>query len=123
MRGIVLEPLFRLRSTVSEVGRGNLDTEATVRSRDELGELAGSINAMIAGLKLEIALLKRDKYGRSAERSAKLLDQLELQLGELVDLAHIAHRVGHPLEDLATRLRLEIEGDRALVAALAEPHR
>jgi transposase len=40
--------------------------------------------AMIAGLKLEIALLKRDKYGRSAERSAKLLDQLELQLGELV---------------------------------------
>jgi transposase len=40
--------------------------------------------AMIAGLTLEIALLKRDKYGRSAERSAKLLDQLELQLGELV---------------------------------------
>jgi len=40
--------------------------------------------AMIAGLKLEIALLKRDKYGRSAERTAKLLDQLELQLGELV---------------------------------------
>ena len=40
--------------------------------------------AMVAGLKLEIALLKRDKYGRSAERSAKLLDQLELQLGELV---------------------------------------
>ena len=30
---------------------------------------------MITGLKLEIALLKRDKYGRSAERSAKLLDQ------------------------------------------------
>jgi transposase len=40
--------------------------------------------ALIAGLKLEIAMLKRDKYGRSAERSAKLLDQLELQLGELV---------------------------------------
>ncbi len=40
--------------------------------------------AMIAGLKLEIAILKRDKYGRSAERSAKLLDQLELQLEELV---------------------------------------
>ena len=40
--------------------------------------------AMIAGLKLEIALLRRDKYGRSAERSARLLDQLELQLEELV---------------------------------------
>lgn len=41
--------------------------------------------AMIAGLKLEIAILKRDKYGRSAERSAKLLDQLELQLGDLIE--------------------------------------
>lgn len=40
--------------------------------------------AMIAGLELEIALLRRDKYGRSAERTARLIDQLELQLEELV---------------------------------------
>jgi transposase len=40
--------------------------------------------AMIAALKLEIAILKRDKYGRSAERTARLIDQLELQLEELV---------------------------------------
>ncbi len=40
--------------------------------------------AMIAALKLEIALLKRDKYGRSAERTARLIDQMELQLEELV---------------------------------------
>ena len=46
---------------------------------------------MIAGLKLEIAILKRDKYGRSAERSAKLLDQLELQLGDLVEDAAEDH--------------------------------
>lgn len=39
--------------------------------------------AMIAHLKLEIAILKRDKYGRSAERSAKLIDQLELQLEDM----------------------------------------
>lgn len=47
--------------------------------------------AMIAGLKLEIAILKRDKYGRSAERSAKLLDQLELQLVDLVEDAAEDH--------------------------------
>lgn len=40
--------------------------------------------AMIAALKLEIALLRRDKYGHSAERTARLIDQLELQLEELV---------------------------------------
>ena len=39
--------------------------------------------AVIAALKLEIALLKREQYGRSAERTARLIDQLELQLEEL----------------------------------------
>ncbi|MET4130883.1 transposase/uncharacterized protein with PIN domain [Roseovarius sp. MBR-38] len=39
--------------------------------------------ALIAGLKLEIAILKRDKYGRRAERTARLIDQLELQLEEM----------------------------------------
>ena len=48
------------------------------------GAVVSTSEAMIAGLKLEIALLKRDKFGRSAERSAKLLDQMELQLEELV---------------------------------------
>ena len=32
--------------------------------------------AMIKELKLEIAKLRRDKYGVSSERSARLLDQL-----------------------------------------------
>ena len=44
--------------------------------------LNSGMEAMIAHLKLEIAKLKREKYGQSAER-AKLLDQLELQLEEL----------------------------------------
>lgn len=51
MRGIVLRPLLDLRSTVSEVGEGNLEAQARVRSRDELGELATTINGMIDGLK------------------------------------------------------------------------
>jgi transposase len=38
---------------------------------------------MIKELKLEIAKLRRDKYGVSSERSARLLDQLELKLEEL----------------------------------------
>ncbi len=45
--------------------------------------IVSASEAMIAALKLEIAHLKRDKYGRSAERTAKLIDQLELQLEEL----------------------------------------
>ena len=39
--------------------------------------------ALIAHLKLEIAKLRRDRFGQSSERSARLLDQMELQLEEL----------------------------------------
>lgn len=39
--------------------------------------------AMIKHLRLEIAKLRRDQYGRSSERRARLIDQMELQLEEL----------------------------------------
>jgi len=45
--------------------------------------LASCSEAMIQELKLEIAKLRRDKYGISSERLARLIDQLELQLEEL----------------------------------------
>lgn len=39
--------------------------------------------AMIRHLKLEIAKMRRDQYGQSSERRARLIDQMELQLEEL----------------------------------------
>jgi transposase len=42
-----------------------------------------AIEAVIAHLKLQIARLRREQYGASAERSRRLLDQMELQLEEL----------------------------------------
>ena len=44
---------------------------------------ATGAEAMIAHLKLVIAKLRHDKFGASSERGRKLLDQLELELGEL----------------------------------------
>lgn len=41
----------------------------------------------IEALKLTIAKMRRDKFGASSERGAKLLDQLELQLAELEERA------------------------------------
>src|SRR5262249_29737591 len=38
---------------------------------------------MVAHLKLLIAKMKRDRFGASAERGRKLLDQLEMHLEEL----------------------------------------
>ena len=44
---------------------------------------ASGAEAMVAHLKLLIAKMKRDRFGASAERGRKLLDQLEMQLEEL----------------------------------------
>ena len=44
-----------------------------------------NLDAQIAHLKLTIAKLRRDTFGASSEKSARLIDQLELQLGELVE--------------------------------------
>jgi transposase len=56
-------------------------------ARREAEARASGAEAMVAHLKLLIARLKRDKYGASSERGRKLIDQLELALGELVAAA------------------------------------
>jgi transposase len=56
-------------------------------ARREAEARASGAEAMVAHLKLLIARLKRDKYGASSERRRKLIDQLELELGELVAAA------------------------------------
>ena len=43
------------------------------------------LDAEIENLKLTIAKLQHDAHGKSSERTAVLMDQLELQLGELIE--------------------------------------
>jgi transposase len=52
-------------------------------ARQQAEARASGAEAMVAHLKLVIAKLRRERFGQSAERSSKLLDQLELQLEEL----------------------------------------
>jgi len=52
-------------------------------ARQQAEARASGAEAMVAHLKLLIAKMKRERFGPSAERGRKLLDQLELQLEEL----------------------------------------
>jgi transposase len=59
---------------------------ALVVARIELASARAQVSddqALIAHLKLLIAKLNRDRFGPRAERTKRLLDQLELQLEEL----------------------------------------
>ena len=51
-------------------------------ARQEAEARASGAEALVAYYKLQIAKLRREQYGQSAERGRKLLDQLELQLEE-----------------------------------------
>ena len=51
--------------------------------RIEAQAAASSVEATIAHLKLMIEKLRRDLYGQRTERTARLIDQMELQLEEL----------------------------------------
>ena len=65
--------------------------------------MVSASEALIAGPKLEI--LRREKYGRSADRAARLIDQLELQLEELeTAAAEDAIRAGQAA-DKTTKVR------------------
>jgi transposase len=64
----------------------------------------------IEALKLTIARMRRDKFGSSSERGAKLLDQLELQLAEIeesVAQETATTEIKAPATDRADKQRLK----------------
>ena len=76
-----------MSDAASELARLRAELAATKAELARSEAVVSASEAIISGLKLEIARLKRDKYGRSAERTARLIDQLELQLEELESTA------------------------------------
>jgi transposase len=79
-----------MSDTASEIARLRAALAASeARAEAAESELAqaravvSTSEAMIKHLKLEIAKLRRDHYGHSAERRARLIDQMEMQLEEL----------------------------------------
>jgi transposase len=57
--------------------------EAAESALAQARAVVSTSEAMIKHLRLEIAKLRREQYGRSSERRARLIDQMELQLEEL----------------------------------------
>jgi transposase len=85
--GFVVTAIFALPNDLEALRA--FAAAAAARADEAEAKLANAIaresarDALIAHLKLQIAKLKREQYGASAERTRRLLDQMELQLEEL----------------------------------------
>lgn len=79
----IVRPLHELRSSMQRVEEGDLDVRASVRSNDEVGQLAASFDRMVDGLRREA--LVRDLFGQYvtpelAEAAIEHRGQLDGQL-------------------------------------------
>ena len=75
--------LINLRAARKVRERAKARAEAAESALAQTRAVASTAEAMIKHLKLEIAKLRREHYGHSSERRARLIDQMELQLEEL----------------------------------------
>ena len=76
----VSRPLRKLRRALLEIGRGRLDTEVEVESRDEFGEVASAINEMTVGLMQRENLKGALVRYVSAEVTQTVLDEGAIRL-------------------------------------------
>jgi len=77
----VSHPLTILRATVDEIGQGNFDARAVVRTKDEFGEVAAAVNRMAEGLKEREEL--KNAFARYV--SQQVMDEI-LRAGGRLDL-------------------------------------
>src|SRR5690242_2124673 len=107
-----------------------LEAEAKLAEAANVQAEQSSAEALIAHLKLEIEKLRRALYGTRSERSARLLDQLELELEELEAAAtedeHAAERAAEKTQRVRSFARKrpvrqpfpdDIERERVVIPA------
>jgi sigma-B regulation protein RsbU (phosphoserine phosphatase) len=64
--GRITRPISLLRERVAEISAGNLDARVEgIRSRDEIGELAGAFNRMTSDLRTHVQQLASEKSARA----------------------------------------------------------
>jgi len=89
IRHQLARPLHALASAAEELGKGNLDAEVDVRSRDEVGELADAFRNMADHLRRMYDDLERRVEQRTAELS-ETTDFLDSVLNSATEYAIIA---------------------------------
>ena len=121
-RRLILDPLSEIRRVMARARRGDLDARAQVTRTDEMREVAGGLNAMLADLDdLHRSLRERvaaataelregnEQLVRSYDSVSQLRDtaaraQQMAAVGQTV--ANVAHQIGTPLNLISAHVQL-----------------
>jgi two-component system phosphate regulon sensor histidine kinase PhoR len=113
----ITRPLERLRRMTEHVASGDLAHRTSVRGKDELGQLAGSLNAMAAELESRV-----DQLAAEEERSAQVLAAMSDGVVVLDDDGSLVR--ANPAAGRILGVSLEgAEGSPLVLAARAFPAR
>ena len=124
----VRRPIRALTEGTRQIAAGNLDHAIVVRSRDDLGALAGSFNAMTRSLREsqeENRQWARTLEDRVREKTEELqhIHQQILQIEKMASLgtlaATVAHEINNPLSGILTYAKLEAKRIRREGASTA----
>lgn len=92
----ISKPILKLRDMAIELAKGKLDTRIEINSKDEIGELARSFNAMAHDLGAHIAQLEKAK-AELKDWSESLERRIESRTR---DLAYAQETMLHAIEEL-----------------------
>jgi signal transduction histidine kinase len=114
-------PLRRLMTAMERVSEGNLDTEFSVKSHDEIAVLSNSFNRMTQDLKtsrLQLEEINRELENKVIDRTKKLEEQNRavkeaqealLRTTRLASVGEIAGRTAHEVLNPLTSLMARIQ--------------
>jgi len=76
------KPIKQLAQSAESIGKGNLDVNISIKSKDEIGDLSKSFNDMAHNLKESKTLI--DRQMKEIERQSKELEQTNIELEDKV---------------------------------------